>query len=149
MHYNLGVGWEDVFGPGLVVAGILALTTVWLWWRLGSDLYNQLFPQLLGLGGLLTLIALPQFGGANDMVLYPALVLGWAWLAAHFRQNILLLAFLASIILPYLLIFGVGFAVWWLPLRAVIIFAAYTWTIGLVRLQLRNNFRLQTESVAQ
>ncbi len=147
LHYNLGIGWNSVFGPGLVIAAILGIASIWLWWRLGSDLHHRLFSQLLAIGGLATLIALPQFGGANDMVLYPALILAWAWLAAHFKRRILLLAFLASIILPYLLIFGVGFAVWWIPLRAVLIFVAYTWTIWLVRQQLRPAPRSKIESL--
>lgn len=147
VHYNLGVSWDNVFGPGLVLAGILSIALIWLWWRLGPDLYNRLFPQLLALGGLVTLIALPQFGGANDMVLYPALFWGGAWLALHFKGRVLLLAFVATIVLPYLLIFGIGFMSWWIPLRAIIILVAYIWTIWLVRQQLQARPQLQMESL--
>lgn len=133
-HVFLGIDWNSVFLPGAIVAGILALGLLWLWWQLGANLNQPRYSQLLALTGLITLIALPQYGGANDMVLYPALVLGWAYLDAHFNSRLLTLAFAASIIVPYIPIFGFNnFMGFWYTLRLIIIVTAYVWIYWLLR----------------
>lgn len=133
-HVFLGIGWNSVFIPGAIIAGLLILGLLWLGWQLGPNLNQWRYLHLLSLAGLITLVALPQYGGANDMVLYPALILAWAWLDARFNSSLLLLAYTVSIVVPYIPIFGFNnFMGFWYTLRLIIIVTAYIWIIWLLR----------------
>lgn len=147
-HTFVGLPFSRVFGPGLLLSGLLTLGLVWLWWWLGPDLHTRLYPQLLALTGLVTLVALPQYGGANDMALYPALIIGLAWFNNRFKTvplgtAYLITVFLITIIGPYLIISLFGFTALWLPLRALIIVTAYTWLARLIYQQRKNMYRLK------
>ena len=72
-HHLFGLARDTSTSAGLVVALLIGLSLTWLWSQAGWD--SARLANLFALTALLTLLILPQYGFANEIVICPALII--------------------------------------------------------------------------